>query len=240
MTSPGSPRSLSGQTAAAIGSPSDLRMGVVSAVTSRGINVAITGGLIENAAHLSSYNPAVGDPVALIRFQDSWLVLDRPVGPGTAVDLGSPGSGVGATFLGGTVLNPTNTTLASSTGAFVPVPRYRCTYHHPQGHHVLIVGGFTWYCGTANDWIEITLTDAMTGAQAMSLTRIQAGNNFFSTYETFGVPLLAGVFGGKKVDLYMSIRRINGSGTVRIDDSGVRPGYLLAMDIAATSVIATV
>ena len=240
MTQTGGRRALATQTAAAVGAPSDLRSGTVVAVTSRGIDVNVAGGLVQGAAHLSSYNPAVGDPVALMRFQDSWLVLDRPVGPGTATTLLTPGSGVGATMLGGVTLSGTNTTMASSTGSFVTVPRYRCTYHHPAGHKVLILGGYTWYCTVANDVIEVTLTDSVSGTQGASLTHLQAGNNFFSTFETFGALLRPEAFGGRKVDLYMQLRRISGTGTSRIDDSSIRPGYLVAVDLGDSSVIATV
>ncbi len=238
MTSPVS-RSLAGQTATAIGNPSDLRMGTVAEVTARGINVAITGGMIENAAHLSSYNPAVGDPVALIRFQDSWLVLDRPVGPGTATDLATPGSGLGTTLLGGTVLSGTNTTIASSTGALVPVPRYRCTYHHPTGHHVLVMVGVTWYCSVAGDTMEVSVWNAMNGVQVGSIVFQQSDNNFFSRFETSGQMILPAQ-GGRKVDLYLQVQRLSGTGTSRVDDAVIRRGYMVALDMGDGSVIATV
>lgn len=240
MTSPyASTRSLSGQTAAAIGAPSDIRMGIVSKVTSRGIDVSVSGGLVENAAHLSSYNPAVGDSVAMIRFQDSWLVLDRPVGPGTPTDLVVRGSGVGATFLGGTVSTPTNATIATSTGALVPVPRYRCTYHHPVGHYVMIKIGLTWYCSVAGDTMEISVWDAVTGGQVGSMVFQQSDNNFFSRFES-GAQIVGPAFGGRKVDLFLQLQRLNGTGTSRVDDSGIRRAYMLALDVGDSSVIATV
>lgn len=220
--------------------PSDLRTGTVVAVTSRGINVAVAGGLVENAAHLSSYNPAVGDPVALLRFQDSWLVLDRPVGPGTATDLATPGSGLGTTLLGGTVLSGSNTTMASTTGGPVTVPRYRCTYFHPPGHQVLILCGFTWYCSVAADTMEVMLFDAVSGQQGGSMVFNQSSNNFFSRFETNGQMFWPQVFGGRKVDVYMQIQRLNGTGTSRIDDAALRRGYMVALDMGDSSVIATV
>jgi hypothetical protein len=239
MTTPLSPRSLSGQTAAAIGSPSDLRSGTVAAVTSRGIDVTVAGGLVQNAAHLSSYNPAVGDPVALMRFQDSWLVLDRPVGPGTPVDLARPGTGVGATILGGTALSGTNTIMATSTGALVPVPRYRCTYHHPLGHHVMIMIGLTWYASVAGDTLEVSVWDAVSALQVGSMVFQQSDNNFFSRFEA-SAQLIQPTYGGKRVDLYLQVQRLNGTGTSRVDDAAIRRGYMIAVDMADTSVIATV
>jgi hypothetical protein len=235
-----SPQSLSTKTAAAIGSPSDMRMGTVVAVTSRGIDVSVAGGLVENAAHLSSYNPAVGDPVAMIRYMDSWLVLDRPVGPGTPLDLARPGSGVGTTLLGGTVLSGANIAgIASSTGALVPVPRYRCTYHHPAGHFVMIMIGFTWYSSVAGDTMEVNVWDAVTGAQVGSMVLQQSDNASFSRFEASG-QIITPALGGRKVDLFLQIQRLSGTGTSRLDDSSIRRGYMLALDMADSSVIATV
>lgn len=242
MTAPGRNGSISGQSAqiaARTADPSDMRTGTVVAVTSRGIDVDVAGGLVPGAAHLSSYNPAVGDPVVMIRFQNSWVVLDRPVGPGTATDLATPGSGVGATILGGTVLSGTNTTMASSTGALVPVPRYRCTYYHPPGHNVMIWCGFTWYCSVAADTMEVSLWDAASTLQVGSMVFNQSSNVFFSRFESAG-QLVPASFGGRKVDAYMQAQRINGTGTSRVDDAPLRRGYMIAVDMGPTSVIATV
>lgn len=234
------PSSLTRVTADKTSAPSDIRTGTVIAVSSRGIDVDVAGGLVEGAAHLSSYNPAVGDPVVLIRFQDSWVVLDRPVGPGTATDLSTPGSGVGTTLLGGTVLSGTNTTIATSTGALTAVPRYRCTYFHPPNHQVLILCGVTWYCSVAADTLEISLWDAPTGTLAMGVPLNQASNATFSHFETFGAMLNPATFGGRRIDLYMNLQRVGGTGTSRVDDAATRRGYMVALDMGDGSVIATV
>ena len=135
------PNPLTQATAQGLDGPTEIRTGTVTAVTARGITVAVAEGTVP-AAHLDSYAPAVGDPVAMAAFRDSWLALGRPVGTGTATDLVTPGSGAGPTVLGGMVLSGTNATMASSTGSFVTVPRYRCTYHHPANHQVMIWGGY--------------------------------------------------------------------------------------------------
>ena len=46
--------------------------------------------------------------------------------------------------------------------------------------------------------------------------------------------------GGRKVDLYLQIQRLSGTGTSRLDDSLFRRGYMIALDMADSSVIATV
>lgn len=219
--------------------PTDLCSGIVTEVTSRGLTVSRAAGLIQNVAHLDSYNPAAGDAVSLVRFAGSWLCLGRPVGPGTPEDLATPGSGLGTTLLGGIVMSGTNTTIASSTGALVAVPRYRCTYHHPTGHHVLIMLGFTWYCSVAADTMAVTVWDAITGTKVGELIFNQSSNNFFSRFESAGV-LVPRTQGGRKVDLYLQVQRLGGTGTSRIDDNSATPGYMVALDLGDGSVIATV
>jgi len=234
------PRGLTSQASSATDAPTDLRSGIVVAVTSRGIDVDVASGRIVGAAHLASYNPAVGDPVALVRFQDAWLVLDRPVGPGTALDLATPGSGAGTNLLGGTVLSGTGATLASSTGTAVNVPRYRCTYYHPPGHQVLILCGVSWYSSVTADSLWIMLWDAVSGVQASIMDLNQMSNNFFGHFETFGAMLQPATFGGRKVDLYMQVQRAGGTGTSRVDDIAARRGFMIALDMGDGSILATV
>src|ERR1041384_3661417 len=180
-------------------------MGTVVAVTSRGIDVSVGTGLVPNIAHLQGYNPAVGDPVGMLRFEDSWVVLGRPVGPGTATDNVTPGSGLGTTLLGGVVL-------------WV---------------------GYSWFNNTVNDVLFVTFKNSVTGSTIGSDELIQAGGAAFGHFASAGY-MVPPTEGGKEVKITMSIQRGAGSGTVRIDDPGVRRGYLIALDMGHTSVIPTV
>lgn len=238
MTAPG-PRGLTQQAAQAAAGLSDLRTGVVQAVTSRGIDVRVgVDGLIPDAAHLNSYAPAVGDPVSMIAFQGSWLVLGRPVGPGTARDNVTPGSAAGTTLIGATVLTGTSTTLASSTGSAVVVPRMTMAYYHPPGHYVLIMAGFSWFNNIANDWLTATFSNANNGVTLADIQLIQAASAAAGHWET--LPFIVGPSqGGKPVSLKMTIQRLSGTGTVRVDDSGPRVNYLIALDLGDQSVIPT-
>lgn len=237
MTSPGAPRGLTQQTANRTADPSDLRSGTVVAVTPRGVDVQVADGLVAGAAHLGSYAPAVGDPVSLVRFADSWLVLGRPIGPGTATDLLSPSPMMGLSILGGMGLGGGGTTLASSTGAVVAVPKYAAIYYHPPGHWVGLWATYTWYCNTLNDTLQMALKDSVTGQQ-WSAEHIQAGNVLFSNFATelFAVPP---TLSGRRASYTMTVQRISGTGTVRIDDGGTRRGSLLAVDLGDGSFIPT-
>lgn len=233
--------SMTRQVADGAAGPSDVRTGRVVAVTARGIDVEVAGGLVEGAAHLSSYNPAVGDAVALIRFRDSWLVLDRPVGPGTAADFATPGSGVGTTLLGGMALSGTGATMASSTGALVTIPRYGITIHHPLNHWVMIMAGFHWYSSVTNDWLTISIANASFGSVVVGGNDfIQAGNNFFAHFSTVCALIPPDPFGGQGSSYFTQLQRVNGAGTSRVDDIAARRGYMLAFDMGDVSVIGTV
>ena len=239
MTAPVGASRLASQTAARTDSPSDIRMGTVVAVTSRGIDVSVGTGLVPNIAHLQGYNPAVGDPVGMLRFEDSWVVLGRPVGPGTATDNVTPGSGLGTTLLGGVVLSGSGVSPASSTGSVVTVPRYALNYYHPPNHWVMLWVGYSWFNNTVNDVLFVTFKNSVTGSTIGSDELIQAGGAAFGHFASAGY-MVPPTEGGKEVKITMSIQRGAGSGTVRIDDPGVRRGYLIALDMGHTSVIPTV
>jgi hypothetical protein len=232
------PRKLTTETAARTAAPTEMRTGTVVEVTARGVTVAVAEGLVP-ASCLDSYAPAVGDPVLMSSYQGSWTVLGRPVGTRTATDFATPGIAAGTTMLGGTVLTATGTIMASSTGSLVVVPRYRCTYFHPPGHFVLILIGLTWYCSVAGDTMEVGVWDAASALQAGSMVFQQSDNASFSRFEASG-QMVPPSFGGRKVDLYLQVQRIGGTGTSRVDDAGNRRGYMIALDMGDQSVIATV
>lgn len=232
-------RGLTQGTANRTAAPSDLRTGVVTAVAAGGLTVEAAGGTIEGAAHVASYNPAVGDPVAMIQFEDTWLVLGRPIGPGTATDYATAGPVVGASVLKGCVLNGTGGTIATSTGAVVVVPRYSVTYHHPADHWVMLTLAINWYCNTTNDWMRISVKNGATGVAVGAFELVQSGNNFFGNRATqsFMVPPDQG---GAGRSYYVDIQRVNGTGTVRIDDPIDRLGFLMAYDLGGLSLISKV
>lgn len=233
------PRGLTQATADALDGLTEIRSGTVTAVTSRGIDIQVAEGLIRSAAHLDSYNPGVGDPVVCAVYRDSWTVLGRPVGPGTATDYATPGTGVGSTILAGCVLTGSGATLASSTGSQVVVPRYRCTFYHPPNHQVLVLCGVSWYSSVLNDTLWITLWNAVTAAQVNLIDLTQAGTIAFGHFETFGA-ILAPPAGGGKVDIYMQVQRAGGTGASRVDDATGRRGWMVALDLGDSSVMKTV
>lgn len=231
--------SLSQAVAAATADPSDIRQGTVTAVTSRGITVAIATGSVENAAHLTSYNPAVGDTVSMIRFANSWLVLGRLVGPGTATDSITPGTGLGMTLLDGCVLSLTNTDMATSTGAEVTVPRYGLTYYHPTSHWVVILMTYSWYSSVANDVLTVRLKESISNTTVASTDHIQPGVGGIGQFSTLAL-MTPPTFGGGKRSYYLTVQRFSGTGTVRVFDPSTRRGSMLAYDVGDQSIIRTV
>lgn len=234
------PRGLTAATAGLTDGGVAVQMGVITAVTSRGLTVARAGGTIEDVAHLSSYNPAVGDPVALVRYQDAWLVTGRPVGPGTTLDTATPGSAAGTTLLDGMALAGAGVSIATSTGAVVVVPKYGVTFYHPPNHWVLLLIGVSWYSSVVNDWLTLSIRNSVTAARVFYTDKIQAGSNSFAQWETIGA-MLPPSLGGKGASYYMDLQRVAGSGTSRVDDNlPERRGYMLALDMGDGAVIRTV
>lgn len=238
MTAPVGARRLTSQTAAGIEAPSDMRMGTVSSVSARGIDVTVAEGLISGAAHLPGYNPAVGDPVAMVRFQDAWLVLGRPVGPGTATDYASAGLALGMPILDGCVLSGTGNDMATSTGAETAVPRYGVTYFHPPNHWVMILMTYSWYSSVASDVLTVRVKEAAAGTQA-SVDHIQPGVGGIGQFSTFAL-MTPPTLGGAKRSYSLTVQRFSGSGTVRVFDPSTRRGSMIAYDIGDAGTIRTV
>lgn len=235
MTSPG-PLGLTRQTAERTDGPTDLRTGVVSAVTARGIAVAIAGGSV-SAAHLDSYAPAVGDTVALVKTQDSWLAMGRVVGSGTPTDYSTPGSAAGPSLLDG-ILTVGTSTLASSTGSSVTVPKYSLTYYHPPNHQVLVLAFFGWSGTVANDWILVDLVETTTGLGVTEWTEQNPSATFGRDATISGVAKQS--LGGAKRTIAMTMSRLSGTGTMSIAQNDARPGYMIALDMGDATVFRTV
>lgn len=216
---------------AAVDAPTDQRLGTVTAVTARGITVNVAGGEVP-AAHLDSYVPAVGETVALVRFQGSWLVVGRPVGFGTSSDSMSPGPGVGITLLA--AQECTTGSQAFSTGAEVAMPSYSLTFYHPTGQHVLIVAVYGWFSTVSADWVNVALREQFSGVSyASQLEPITS--NVFGRTASF-VRRVPSSLGGTKRTYYMTVQRFSGTGT---SQAGIlsNSGCMLAYGIGDRSII---
>lgn len=223
-------------TAERTGTPSDIRTGTVIAVTSRGIDVAVAGGVVEGAGHLTSYNPAVGDPVTMISYANSWIVLGRILGPGTPTDGASPGLGLGSTILDGVALSGTNTDIAVSTGSVVTVPRYAVSFFHPANHWVVLRLGYSWYSSVAGDVMQVKLNEPGGTSMLVETTQVTGG---IGNYSTFDIPLPP-TLGDAARSWTMTLQRVVGTGTTRVFDPPNRRGSLIAYDLGDQSMIRTV
>jgi hypothetical protein len=223
------------ETASKTDAPSDLRMGVVTAVTARGITVQV-GSQSHTAAHLDSYAPAIGDAVALMAVQDSWLAMGRVVGPGNPTDGSAAASAVGPSLLtGGNTTSLGSVTLASTSGGAVNVPRYDRTYFHPENHAVLAIAGFTWLGSTAATVFSFLITET-TGGASHGLFRRLTGTTFEQYDVCYGV--LPATLGGqnRRVVGQVSVTGGGGSATVKTGN-GIGRGFFILMDLGDLSFI---
>lgn len=208
---------------------SDLRMGVVTTVTVRGITVAV-GAQSVDAAHIDSYAPAVGDPVALMKVQDSWLALGRVVGPGNVSDISGPGPSIGPSYLGEGMYT-TTATVGTAAGP-VNIPGYDITFWLPAGHSALILAGIPWFGSLGTTAVKFLLQDVGVGqfTQVSRLT-VQA-NNVYQELVT-GV-VVAGTV-GRKVNVTAQIQLLAGGGTANVLAVATIVGYMIPLDLGDTS-----
>jgi hypothetical protein len=211
---------------------SDIRTGVITAVTSRGVTVAVSAGTVD-AAHLGSYAPAVGDTVALAKTQDAWLVMGRLVGSGTVSDYTAPGSSAGPSVLDAMRTVGTGA-MVSSTGSASVVPKYTLTYYHPPNHQVLILAYFSWGGTVSGDWIIIDFTETTTGSAVGEFTE-PLTNASFGRASTVSCVARESL-GGAKRSVSMTMNRLTGTGTMTVSQFDVRPGYMIALDMGDASV----
>lgn len=207
----------------------DGRTGVVTKVTAYGITVAVAAGTV-NAAHLTSYAPAVGDTVALMKTQDSWLALGRVVGPGTATDARSPGAGMGASLLAGGYTSGTGTLATDSTGTNQLVAGYSLTFFQPANHPVLVLAQFSWISSAAGDWLIADLNETIGGGTIGEITVPQVSSSFGRVAQIYG--LLVPSLGASKRTVTLTARRLTGTGTLTVSQSTARPGFMIALDLA--------
>ena len=130
-----SPNMLASRTSEAIGRNPDRRTGVVSAVGTDGsLTVTVSGGASERVGYLASYEPVVGDVVALVQQRSTWLCIGR-----LTLD-GAPG-GVPGTALGG-VLFVTGATTTFNDGVEHLITGYQFTTFLPAGHLIQVRATF--------------------------------------------------------------------------------------------------
>jgi hypothetical protein len=226
------PSRLVTETAGRTDDPSSLRLGVVTQVTSRGITVAIAGGEVA-ASHLGSYAPAVGDNVAMMQTQDTWLALGRVVGAVTPTDNQVPGSAAGPTLLAGMVTGGNSTLASSASSVDVVVPKFTLTYFQPANHHVLIMTFFTWFSNNSSDWIIVDVL--ANGVGVGEFVQPQVSSTFGRTDNLLSV-LPASLYGGKKITITMTMHRLTGAGTTQISEVPQRPGFMFAFDMGDRNV----
>lgn len=227
------PSALTERLAERTGAPSDIRIGRVTEVTAYGVTVDVAGGQVP-ASYLDSYAPAVGHTVVLQRFLDAWTVIGRPVGSGTPTDGATAGSGVGLTELAA-IRTEGGGTIASSTGADIPVPGYTLTFHHPVGHSVLFLLGYSWYSTQSADWFFGHIREATSGGTISEWVEPIISNSF-GRYGTW--PAVAGPsYGGQKRTYYMTMARLSGTGTTTVSKNDANKGFFIALDLGDQSFV---
>lgn len=232
------PKRLVTETAAKTEDPTELRIGVVSSVSARGITVAVADGEV-GASHLDSYAPAVGDTTALVKAQDTWVALGRVVGSATPVDNQAPGGAAGPSILDGLVTSGPST-LASSTGGQVTVPKYSISFYHPVNHQVMIIAGFFWTATNAADYIVAQIYETSTGTPLLVGEFVENIENvsFGRHRECHGLANFS--FGGSARTYVLKMARVAGAGTVSITENVNARGYMYALDLGDSSVFRVV
>jgi hypothetical protein len=208
---------------------SDLRMGIVTAVTTRGITVDV-GAQSVDAAHLDSYAPALGDPVALMKTQDSWLAIGRVVGPGNSPSLQGPGPSIGPSYLGGGMI--TVSASASTAGAAVNIPGYDISFWLPANHSALILAGMPWFGSVAASVIQLMLNVVGVG-QILQTRRTTISANIANGDLVYGVVVPSSL--ARSVRVVGQVQFISGSGTANVQGFSVVPGFMVALDLGDTS-----
>lgn len=213
---------------------SDLRMGVVTAVTTRGITVNV-GAQSVDAAHLDSYAPALGDPVALMKTQDSWLAIGRVVGPGNASDLSGVGPAIGPSLLGGGIVTTTRTT--TTTGGPVNISGWDIDFWLPPNHSALVIAGLPYFGSIAGSVGQMMLNAVGVG-QIAQMRRSAITGNIAQMETLTGVVMPTS--DGRAINVVAQLQFISGTGSSNVNGFSVNPGYMVAMDLGDTSFTAIV
>jgi hypothetical protein len=229
------PASSTTETAAKTDAQSDLRMGVVTAVTTRGITVQVGAQSID-AAHLDSYAPAVGDPVALMKAQDSWLAMGRVVGPGNPTDFSAGGPAAGPSFLGSTSLTGISAgTLVSTAAGPVDIPKYDTTYFHPSGHVILVLFGVEWVASVTTASATF-LVQEVTAPITPGFLRQLAGVT--TDRCDIGYAIVPAAQGGTQRRIKVQVTATGGTITVK-DGIAAGRGFMSLLDLGDQSFVVT-
>lgn len=222
------------EVAARTDAQSDLRMGIVTAVTTRGITVAV-GAQSVDASHLDSYAPALGDPVALMKVQDSWLAIGRVVGPGNASDLSGVGPAIGPSYLGGGIITTTRTT--STAAGPVNISGWDIDFWLPPNHSALVIAGLPTFGSVAASVMQFALVAV--GIGQISQLRRSTVTGSIAVMETLtGVVMPASA--GRAINVVATVQFVSGTGTANVNGFSVNPGYMVALDLGDTSFTAIV
>jgi hypothetical protein len=214
---------------------SDLRMGIVTDVTTRGITVAV-GAQTVSAAHIDSYAPAIGDAVALVAVQDSWLALGRVVGPGNPTDGSAAAAAAGPSLIGGgAVTGISNVSLASSAGPATNIPKYDQTYYHPTNHVVMIMAGIDWTASVTTASTVLFLQET-TSPTTCGFFRQVAGVT--SDLFTIVYGIAPASLGGQQRRITAQVSASGGTITAR-DGNPAGRGFLLLWDLGDASFVVT-
>lgn len=139
---PGSPQLLASRTAEAIGRAPDRRTGVVASIDGGVLTVSVGGGATERVGYLASYEPVVGDVVALVQQRSTWLCIGRMVAFDDVPVV------AGAAF--GGVLFATGASTVINSGTEAIVTGYTFTADLPAGHLVRIHALYTVVSSTSD------------------------------------------------------------------------------------------
>lgn len=227
------PSNMAAEVAGKTDAQSDLRMGVVTAVTTRGITVAV-GAQSVDASHLDSYAPAIGDPVALMKVQDSWLAMGRVVGPGNASDLTGVGPAIGPSYLGGGIITTSKTT--STSAGPVNVNGWNINFWLPPNHSALVIAGLPFFSTVAASVGQLTLL--ANGSQFSQLLRAGVAGNIIQMETLTGVVMPAST--GRSINVVAQLKFISGTGSVNVNGAASVVGYMVVLDLGDTSFTAIV
>lgn len=227
------PSGLTAEAAGKTDAQSDLRMGVVTAVTNRGITVDV-GAQSVDASHLDSYAPALGDPVALMKVQDSWLAMGRVVGPGNVTDFTNVGPSIGPSLLGGGIVTTTRTT--STSAGPVNISGWSINFYLPPNHSALVIAGLPYFGSVAGSVAQMMLNAG--GGQIAQMRRTTITASIASMEFLSGVVMPNSA--GRNINATATLQFISGTGTVNVNGFSVVPGYMVALDLGDTSFTAIV
>lgn len=205
---------------------SNLRVGIVQAVTGAGtVIVNIGGGIISDMPFLASYSPAVGDNVTIARFDATWIVLGIVGTPGLTVVNGVITSSTTGVTTAGTVESdlPFLASVAPVTvhGGHIYEMFARCSTIQ-----TVATDEFQWRCRR-----DTAVTGTEIGFQRFSNRTVTGSwsQQMQGPYEA----LADDVF-----DVFWSVVRISGTGTMTLSpQAGSTRAYMKFTDLGLNTTV---